>query len=271
MLENPKTAEYQVVRTSLLPGLLKTIRENRSHSLPLRTFEVSDVAFKDENEPERCASNERRVAAVYCDKSASFEVVHGLLDKLMRALDVPRLAMGDAGKQKGYWIEEAESESRARHADAGRQLIARTDPTFFPGRAAKIFFRPGPGASAAASSSAAKAVELPSELPPASESASVPLPQQASGAAAEASKAKSSDSDKGPLASVADTLGRALADVTSAASEASSGLKRRLHSASHPSGAVEIGTLGVVHPEVLKAFEIDYPCSAMEFDLEPFL
>ncbi len=48
VLENPKTAEYQVVRTTLLPGILKTIRENRKHALPLRTFEVSDIAFKDE-------------------------------------------------------------------------------------------------------------------------------------------------------------------------------------------------------------------------------
>lgn len=111
MLENPKTAEYQVVRTSLLPGMLKTIRENRKHSLPMRTFEVSDVAFKDEeSDPERCAVNERRVAAVYCDKSAAFEVIHGLLDRLMRSLDVPRIQKGDTGKGKGYYITESDGE-----------------------------------------------------------------------------------------------------------------------------------------------------------------
>src|SRR5882757_5832257 len=44
---NPKTLEFQVVRTSLIPGLLKTIRENRSHSLPIKIFETSDVVFKD--------------------------------------------------------------------------------------------------------------------------------------------------------------------------------------------------------------------------------
>ena len=47
-LANPATAEYQVVRTSLLPGLLKTVRENKSVRLPLQVFEISDVVYKDE-------------------------------------------------------------------------------------------------------------------------------------------------------------------------------------------------------------------------------
>lgn len=33
---------------------------------------------------------------------------------------------------------------------------------------------------------------------------------------------------------------------------------------------VKIGILGVLHPEVLQNFEISYPCSALEFTLEPF-
>jgi phenylalanyl-tRNA synthetase beta chain len=47
-LANPKTLEYQVVRTSLLPGLLKTVRENKAHPLPLKVFETSDVVTKDQ-------------------------------------------------------------------------------------------------------------------------------------------------------------------------------------------------------------------------------
>ena len=82
VLENPKTSEYQIVRTSLLPGILKTIRENKNHALPVQVFEVSDVAFKDAGEKQRMARNERHVAAIYCNKAAGFEIVHGLLDKL---------------------------------------------------------------------------------------------------------------------------------------------------------------------------------------------
>uniref|UniRef100_A0A8C1XPH5 Phenylalanine--tRNA ligase beta subunit n=1 Tax=Cyprinus carpio TaxID=7962 RepID=A0A8C1XPH5_CYPCA len=59
-ISNPKTAEFQVARTSLLPGLLKTIAANRKMPLPLKLFEISDVVLKDETKdstffPGRCA------------------------------------------------------------------------------------------------------------------------------------------------------------------------------------------------------------------------
>ncbi|KAL9692595.1 hypothetical protein quinque_012082 [Culex quinquefasciatus] len=57
----PKTLEFQVVRTSLIPGLLKTLAANRKIPLPLNLFEVSDVVLADS---EVGAKNERRVCAV---------------------------------------------------------------------------------------------------------------------------------------------------------------------------------------------------------------
>lgn len=33
---------------------------------------------------------------------------------------------------------------------------------------------------------------------------------------------------------------------------------------------LNIGTLGILHPTVLENFEIGFPCSALEFTLEPF-
>lgn len=45
----------QVARTTLLPGLLKTIAANRKMPLPLKLFEISDIVIKDssrgKNEP----------------------------------------------------------------------------------------------------------------------------------------------------------------------------------------------------------------------------
>ncbi|KAH9062847.1 phenylalanyl-tRNA synthetase subunit beta [Lactarius vividus] len=162
-IANPKTLEFQVVRTSLLPGLLKTIRENRSHALPLRIFETSDVVFKD-TARERQARNVRHAAAVWCNKTAGFEIVHGLLDRAMAMLEVPHIPGGGepSAAPTGYYIKE------------------RTDPTFFPGRAATIFYRAREGQD------------------------------------------------------------------------------------------TEIGKLGILHPSVLEKFEIGYPCSAVEFSLEPF-
>ncbi len=72
-LANPKTVEYQVVRTSLLPGLLKTVCANKHVPLPIKVFEVSDVVFKDSTQ-ERRARNQRNVAAVFSSKTSGFEV-----------------------------------------------------------------------------------------------------------------------------------------------------------------------------------------------------
>lgn len=96
---NPKTLEFQECRTSLLPGLFKTLRENRKAKVPLRLFEVGDVVLKDDAAEVR-ASNRRRMAAVYCAMSAGFEVVQGLLDQAMRTLGV---AKGDGAAGSATW------------------------------------------------------------------------------------------------------------------------------------------------------------------------
>lgn len=104
-IANPKTLEFQVVRTSLLQGLLKTVRENRSHPLPVRVFETADVVLKDAAR-ERQARNVRHAAAVWCNRTAGFEVVHGLLDRIMQMLEVPRIAGADGDAETGYYIKE---------------------------------------------------------------------------------------------------------------------------------------------------------------------
>ncbi|KAJ7276528.1 hypothetical protein B0H12DRAFT_1041622 [Mycena haematopus] len=176
-IANPKTLEFQVVRTTLIPGLLKTIRENRSHSLPIKIFETSDIVVKDSTR-ERQARNIRHAAAVWCNKTAGFEVVHGMLDRAMKMLDIPRISGNDHKANTGYYIKET------------------SDPMFFPGRAATIYYRP-------------KQSTLKQEL------------------------------------------GSALRLV-------------------HLEQDMKLGTLGILHPTVLEKFDIGYPCSSLEFTLEPF-
>ncbi|KAF2101293.1 beta subunit of phenylalanyl-tRNA synthetase [Rhizodiscina lignyota] len=121
-LQNPKSAEYQIVRTSLLPGILKTIRENKHRPVPMKVFEASDVAFKDLS-LERKSRNERHFAAAWYGKTSGFEVVHGLLDRVMQMLRSAFITREDGLKNEkleGYWIEEID------------------DPTFFQGHAAAI-------------------------------------------------------------------------------------------------------------------------------------
>uniref|UniRef100_A0A3B3CHH3 Phenylalanine--tRNA ligase beta subunit n=1 Tax=Oryzias melastigma TaxID=30732 RepID=A0A3B3CHH3_ORYME len=113
-ISNPKTAEFQVARTTLLPGLLKTVAANRKMPLPLKLFEISDVVLKDESK-DVGARNSRRFCAVYYNKSPGFEVIHGLLDRTMQLLEVK------PAREQGYHIQAAD------------------DSTFFPGRCAEIF------------------------------------------------------------------------------------------------------------------------------------
>lgn len=111
-LANPKTIEYQVVRTTLLPGLLKTINANRMQPLPLRVFECSDIVLKDDALPRR-AINKKRFAALYCGKTGSgFEVLHGFMDRMMRMMHAVPVLPGngaDKGARGAYWLEESES------------------------------------------------------------------------------------------------------------------------------------------------------------------
>uniref|UniRef100_A0A8C4YDS4 Phenylalanine--tRNA ligase beta subunit n=1 Tax=Gopherus evgoodei TaxID=1825980 RepID=A0A8C4YDS4_9SAUR len=113
-IANPKTAEFQVARTSLLPGLLKTIAANRKMPLPLKLFEISDIVVKDSTK-DVGARNQRNLCAIYYNKNPGFEVIHGLLDRVMQLLAVP------PSKESGYLIKAAE------------------DSAFFPGRCAEIF------------------------------------------------------------------------------------------------------------------------------------
>ncbi|KAJ3869430.1 phenylalanyl-tRNA synthetase subunit beta [Lentinula novae-zelandiae] len=180
-IANPKTLEFQVVRTTLIPGLLKTIRENRSHSLPLKIFETGDVVFKDIKR-ERQSRNERHAAAIWCNKTAGFEIVHGVFDRAMKMLEIPRISSSDSNAETGYYMKET------------------SDPMFFPGRAATIYYR------------------------------SPPLRRKSS-------------------------LEK---------------LKQDAKTIIHVHDDLVLGTLGILHPSVLEKFDIQYPCSAVEFTLDPF-
>jgi len=134
---NPKTLEFQVVRTTLLPGLLKTLVANRKMPLPLKLFEISDVVVADES-TEVGARNERRVCAVNCNKTAGFEVVHGLLDRVMQLLSVP---WKSASGTKGYYLQATEGKLSKSSCDFELPMFHFiSDPSYFPGRCANVMY-----------------------------------------------------------------------------------------------------------------------------------
>lgn len=81
-ISNPKTLEFEIVRTSLLPGLLKCLQGNKKEPIPQKVFELSDCVVI-APETETGAKNVRKIAAMVCDQSSNFEVIHGLLDLIM--------------------------------------------------------------------------------------------------------------------------------------------------------------------------------------------
>jgi len=85
VISNPATIEFQVARTSLLPGILKTLESNKEVPLPLRVFEVSDILLIDPS-TDVGSRNKRQLCAVVCDTNSAFEVIHGLLNQVMNAL-----------------------------------------------------------------------------------------------------------------------------------------------------------------------------------------
>lgn len=143
-LQNPKALEYQIVRTSLVPGLLKTIRENRRHAVPMKIFEVSDIGVKDDS-LERRSKNIRHFAAAWYGKSSGFEQVHGLLDRIMlmlRSAFITREEGLKNTKLQGYFIEELNGMSKLfpRHSVCTTDLNF-PDPSYLPGHAAAVFLQ----------------------------------------------------------------------------------------------------------------------------------
>ena len=133
------------------------------------------------------------------------------------------------------------------------------DPTFFPNRAAKVFYRPAVdknaqpagllATGAAADNEISTVVDI-SETTPTKHAA----PTQSS---EQDSKPKRTSST---LDNVKDKLFSALPS-TSAPKQSSGPTKAS-------SQSIEIGIMGILHPSVLGHYDLEYPCSVFEFTVE---
>ena len=77
-MENPLTADYSVLRSALIPGLLQTLARNRHNDYPQFIFEIGPV-WTPEEEP--------RLAFVICnEKNAGFTEAKEVIEALARLL-----------------------------------------------------------------------------------------------------------------------------------------------------------------------------------------
>ncbi|KAM7513955.1 hypothetical protein LguiA_003538 [Lonicera macranthoides] len=133
IIGNPRSADFEkrlifqlveqlptgVVRTSLMPGILKTVGHNKDHPKPIKIFEVGDITLLDESK-DVGARNLRQLAALYCGATSGFELIHGLMDRIMEVTGTPFVQPGD---NTGYYIKCSE------------------EPEFLPGRQATIMYK----------------------------------------------------------------------------------------------------------------------------------
>ncbi|RLM97885.1 phenylalanine--tRNA ligase beta subunit, cytoplasmic [Panicum miliaceum] len=102
-----------VVRTSLMSCLLKTLKHNIDHPRPIKIFKVGDVVTLDPS----CdvgASNNRRLAALYCNRVSGFEEIMGLVDSIVKIVRAPHVKFGE------------------------KYYVPTDEPEFFPKRQCKI-------------------------------------------------------------------------------------------------------------------------------------
>ncbi len=89
-ISNAKTKEFQTGRTSLLPGLIKTVVENKSNPLPYKLFQAGNCIIADSS-TDTGSKNLNKIAALITDevqegnkKGSIFAIVHGALDILLK-------------------------------------------------------------------------------------------------------------------------------------------------------------------------------------------
>ncbi|XP_010681993.2 phenylalanine--tRNA ligase beta subunit, cytoplasmic [Beta vulgaris subsp. vulgaris] len=119
IIANPRSADFEVVRSSLMSGILKTVGHNKDHPKPIKIFEVGDIALLDDTK-DVGARNCRQLAALYCGASSGFEIIHSLIDRVMEIVGTPFVAEGDCS---GYYIKRADN------------------PEFLSGRQANIIYK----------------------------------------------------------------------------------------------------------------------------------
>ena len=77
--------EFEYMRSSLIPGILKSVEANKANQLPYRIFEISDVVIIDKNN-EVGAANRRKLCFAYANTVSSMEIVQGMVDLLMKKI-----------------------------------------------------------------------------------------------------------------------------------------------------------------------------------------
>ena len=101
-----KSKEFEYIRSSLIPGILKSIEGNKANQLPYKIFEISDVVIAGEDN-EVCAANRRKLCFAYANTSSAMEIIQGMVDLLMKKIGL--VFNYRENKDKMYTIKKSEN------------------------------------------------------------------------------------------------------------------------------------------------------------------
>ena len=142
VIANPKTHEFNVGRTTLIPGLLKVLASNKSSPLPLSVFELGDVMLLT-NEAELVenkqlngdfgtrehvgSKNERRLAFAYSNSSTSgLDHIHGTLDLIFARL-LPQIKYKLQEGNSPYFFEKLQAKIIVNGEEVGEMGIVHPE------------------------------------------------------------------------------------------------------------------------------------------------
>ncbi len=100
----------------MIPGVLKTVQNNKGMSFKdgLKLFEISDVVVLDPAS-DVGATNIRRLCGLYTGQTDGFEVIHGLVDRVMQLVGVKCVLDQDHPADNYYSIAPSAGSTFALH------------------------------------------------------------------------------------------------------------------------------------------------------------
>ncbi len=79
-IQNPRTEDFSILRISLLPSLLTTLRNNKHRDLPQKIFEVGDVVSGEDN------LNRKKIAGAVIHAKTNFTEMKSVVDNILIAI-----------------------------------------------------------------------------------------------------------------------------------------------------------------------------------------
>jgi len=86
-LRNPASSEYTMIRTWLVPSLMKTLSANVKSIYPQRIFEIGDVVHLSKEKPEKTI-RKLKLAAASCHTDASYTEMKSIVEELLKNFTV---------------------------------------------------------------------------------------------------------------------------------------------------------------------------------------